>query len=198
MLRKDGIRETKGGKFSSKPTGSDISIVVNANHNIITSIQRSFNTSKKISIKDGAGIRRGDPLEVEVSEMLVPDRAQTSRVPTRPVSREEGNRGTMLALKPNVGPTAKTSRISPMGCFMGQEGVVDGESSASSLVPSSIFSGVVGEVGVGIRRSPSNSSRKEIIRKESSLIETGFSIEGETGVAFGKGPGIEPGSGGGA
>ena len=137
-------------------------------------------------------------MEVEVSEMLVPDRAQTSRVPAGPVSREEGNRGTMLALKPNVGPTAKTSRISPMGCLMGQEGVVDGESSASSLVPSSIFSGVVGEVGVGRRRSPSNSSRKEIIRKESSLIETGFSIEGDTGVAFGEGPGIEPGSGGGA
>ena len=111
-----------------------------------------------------------------MSEMLVPDRAQTSRVPAGPVSREEGNRVTVLALKPNVGPTSKTSRISPMGCFMGQEGVVDGESSASSLVPSSIFSGVVGEVGVGIRRSPSNSSRKEIIRKESSLIETGFSI----------------------
>ena len=59
---------------------------------------------------------------------------------------------------------------------MGQEGVVDGESSASSLVSSSIFSGVAGEVGVGRRRSPSKSSRKEIIRKDSSLIETGFSI----------------------
>ena len=165
MLRKDGVRETKGGKFSSKPTGSDISIVVNANHNIITSIQRSFNTSKKISIKDGAWIWRGDPLEVEVSEMLVPDRAQTSRVPAGPVSREEGNRGTMLALKPHVGPTTKASRISPMRCFMGQEGVVDGESGASSLVPSRIFSGVVGEVGVGRRRSPSNSSREKISRK---------------------------------
>ena len=69
----------------------------------------------------------------------------------------------MLALKPNVGPTAKASRISPMRCLMGQEGVVDGESSAAGLVPSSIFSGVVGEVGVGRRRSPSNSSREEML-----------------------------------
>ena len=104
----------------------------------------------------------------------------------------------MLALKPNVGPTAKTSRISPMGCFMGQEGVVDGESSASSLVPSRSFSCVVREVGVDRRRSPSNPSRKEISRKESLLTETGFSIKGDTGVAFGKGSGIKPGSGGGA
>ena len=165
MLRKDSIRETKGGKFSSKPTGSDISIVVNANHNIITSIQRSCNSSEKISIKNGTRIWRGNSLELEVSEMLVPNRAQTSRVPAGPVSREEGNRGTMLASKANVGPTTKTSRISPMRCFMGQEGVVDGESSASSLVPSRIFSGVVGEVGVGRRRSPSNSSREKISRK---------------------------------
>ena len=71
----------------------------------------------------------------------------------------------MLALKPNVGPTAKASRISPMRYFMGQEGVMDGESSAASLVPSRSFSGVVGEVGVGRRRSPSNSSREKISRK---------------------------------
>ena len=74
-MSEDGIRETKGGKFSSKPTGSDISIVVNANHNIITSIQRSCNSSKKISIKNGTWIWRGNPLEVEESEMLVPNRA---------------------------------------------------------------------------------------------------------------------------
>ena len=104
----------------------------------------------------------------------------------------------MLALKPNVGPTAKTSRISPVRSFLRQEGVVDGETSVPSLVPSSIFSGVGGEVGVGRRRSPSNSGREKISRKESPLIETGFSIEGDTGVAFGKGPGIEPGLGGGA
>ena len=101
-------------------------------------------------------------------------------------------------MKLNVGPTTKTGRISPMRYFMGQEGVVDRETSAPSLVPSRSFSCVVGEVGVGRRRSPSNSSRKDIVRKESSLIETGFSIEGDTGVAFGKGPGIKPGSGGGA
>ena len=75
MLRKDGIRETKGGKFSSKPTGSDISIIVNANHNIITSIQRSCDSNKEIIIKKGAGIWGGNPLELEVSEMLVPNRA---------------------------------------------------------------------------------------------------------------------------
>ena len=85
----------------------------------------------------------------------------------------------MLALKPNVGPTAKTSRISPMRCFMGQNGVVDGETSAPSLVPNRSFSCVVREVGVGRGRSPSNLSRKEICRKKGSLIETRFSIEGD-------------------
>ena len=36
VLSEDGIRETQRGELSSKPTGSHISIVVNADYNVIS------------------------------------------------------------------------------------------------------------------------------------------------------------------
>ena len=75
---------------------------------------------------------------------------------------------------------------------------MDGETGTPGLIPTRSFSGVVGKVGVYRGRSPGSSSREEILRDNGSLIETRFSIEGDTGVAFGTGLGIEPGLGGGA
>ena len=52
VLSGDGIRESQRGELSSEPTGSHISIVVDANYNVIPSFQRGSNSREKICIKD--------------------------------------------------------------------------------------------------------------------------------------------------
>ena len=91
-----------------KPTGPDISIIVKTNDHIVASIQGAGYCSQKVGIKKSARIRRGSGKGLEVSQVLVPNRAQISRIPTGPVGRKEGNSGAMLAFQLDEGPSAKT------------------------------------------------------------------------------------------
>jgi hypothetical protein len=118
VLRKDSILETQRREFSSNPTRSYISIIINAQHNIIPSFQRGGDNRKEISVKDGTWIGVEYTPELKVPEVLVPDRAQGGRIPAGPVGREEGDRGAMLALEPDEGPAPKSGGVTTMSCFM--------------------------------------------------------------------------------
>ena len=61
----------------------------------------------------------------------------------------------MLPLQSDGGPSTQACRISTVRCLVGEEGVVDGKTSASSLVPGRSFSGVVAQISVCGRASSS-------------------------------------------
>jgi len=102
MLRKNRIREAK----RSKPSGQPLRNVINTNHNIIAIVHRLSNGNKKIIIKDGTGVRRFNAQKVEVYNLVGPSRAKWSRVGARSIGGEEGNIRTVLAFKPDEGPSA--------------------------------------------------------------------------------------------
>ena len=89
MLIENSITEAQGRKLYGKGAGPNIRVVVNANNHSIPSLQRGNNSSKEVSIKDRAGVRRRNTLKMEVSQMLIPDRTQRSWVPAGSVGREE-------------------------------------------------------------------------------------------------------------
>ena len=102
----------------------------------------------------------------------------------------------MLSFQPDVDPSPESTRVSPMGDFVAQNGVVGGEASSPSLVPGSRFSGVVGKIREGRRRGASHSGCIEVLVAQGSFIRTMFKEKGDAGVTLGEGPGIEFGFGG--
>ena len=65
----------------------------------------------------------------------------------RAVCREEGDRRLGFTTTPDKGPPSDSSRVTPMGSFLGFEMLGDGETGASGLVSLGDLSLVVDQIG---------------------------------------------------
>ena len=84
---------------------------------------------------------------MKISQVLVPNRAKISWIPTGAVGRKEGDSRSMFAFEPDVGPPAKPRGISTMSSLVGREIVPNDEASATRKIPGGLrFVGVMEEV----------------------------------------------------
>ena len=119
MLSKNCIGQAQRCEFSSKPARPDISVVVNAKHHIVTRFQGCSNSSEKISIKTGTGVRGRAALLLKVPDLLAPDRAKRGWIPAGPIGRKVCNGGAMLSFEAKESPPPKAGRISANRSLVG-------------------------------------------------------------------------------
>jgi len=81
VLGKDSINKAEGAKFKGQGTRLDVGVVIQANNNVVTRCQRGLYSRKKLGVKECTWIGGIMAFGHKVGKMLVPDRANSRKIP---------------------------------------------------------------------------------------------------------------------